>query len=193
MSICLFFGSFNPIHNAHLRIAEFVLSEFGFEKVVLIPAFNPPHKVITSSKHRLQMVKCAIEKRLGLEVSDIEFRLGNISYTYLTILELLKEYPQVKKFDFLIGTDAFEKIESWYEVEELKKYLRFVVFSRENDCDFSRFDYLKSKGYDFIFTTLDFCDISSTEIRKNIALGKSLEGLVPSAVEEYINANGLYR
>ncbi len=193
MSICLFFGTFNPIHNAHLRMADFIKREFGFDKILFIPAFNPPHKYIEASNHRLEMVKLAIEKFEGFELSDIEFRLGNTSYSYLTILALKKIYPQEQRFNFLIGTDAFEKIESWYEVDKLKDLVKFIVFKRENDCDVDRFDYLKDKGFDFIFTTLDFCDISSTDIREKITVGKSLAGLISPEVEDYINANKLYR
>lgn len=171
-----------------------MLDEFGFEKIVFVPAYNPPHKNIVGAEHRLNMVKLAVESSSDkFEVSDIEYRLAKTSYTYLTILELKNMYPQVDKFNFLIGTDAFEKIETWYEVDKLKGFLHFIVFRREDDCDLSRFDYLKEKGFDFNFTSLDFCDISSTEIRDRIANGKSLSGLVTGEIEEYIYANGLYR
>ena len=194
MNICLFFGTFNPIHNAHLRMAEFVLDEFKFDKVIFVPSFIPPHKQIEGALHRFNMVKLAIEgRRKQFEVSDIEHRLADTSYTYLTILEFKKLYPNIEKFNFLIGTDAFKKIETWYEIDKLKIHLHFIVFCRENDCNLSRFDYLKSKGFDFSFTSLEFCDISSTEIRHKLTRCESLSGLVVQEVEDYINANGLYR
>lgn len=185
---CLFCGTFNPIHNAHLRMAGFVLAEFGFERVIFIPSAVPPHKgTDIEPHHRLEMVKLAVEGNERFEVSDIEFRMSGKSYTYNTILAL------GGKYNFLIGTDAFEKIESWYEIDKLKKLLKFIVFKREKDVDVSHFDYLREKGFDFAFTSLDFCDISSTEIRKYAVDGLSLNGLVPKAVEDYIYANGLYR
>ena len=194
MNICLFFGTFNPIHNAHLRMAEHVLSTFGVGKVVFVPAFIPPHKRFEDSpQERLEMVRIAVCSNEKFEVSDIEFRLAKTSYTYLTILELKKLYPDVEKFNFLIGTDAFEKIETWFEAHKLKNFLKFIVFRRENDCNLSRFEYLRAKGFDFVFTTLDFCDISSTEIRERIIKGEDLGGLVPKKIEDYINAKGLYR
>lgn len=193
MNICLFFGTFNPIHNAHLRMAMFVLDEFKFDKVIFVPSFIPPHKQITDAIHRLNMVKLAVRSCDKFEVSDIEHRLANTSYTYLTILELKKEYPEIERFNFLIGTDAFEKIETWYEVDKLKEYLKFIVFKREDDCNLSRFDYLKEKGFVFSFTSLDFCDISSTEIRQKIVFNESLSGFVTKEVEDYIYANNLYR
>ncbi len=194
MNTCLFFGTFNPIHNAHLRMAEFVVDNLRVEKVLFVPAFIPPHKCFDDiPTARLEMVKLAIQCNSKFDVSDIEFRLAKTSYTYLTILELKKQYPDVEKFNFIIGTDAFERIESWYESDKLKHLLKFIVFRREDDCELSRFDYLKCKGYDFIFTTLDFCDISSTEVRERLAKKTGLAGLVPKTVEDYIDANGLYR
>lgn len=193
MNICLFCGTFNPIHNAHLRMAEYVLRKFGFEKVIFIPSYFPPHKCVECAQQRLEMVKLAIEGHKGFEVSDIEFRLGETSYTYLTVLELQKRLGTTKKFNFIIGTDAFEKIESWYEVDKLKKLVRFIVSRREDDCDLGRFDYLKEKGFDFDFTNLAFYDISSTELREKIARGESISNLVPQKVEGYIIENGLYR
>ena len=193
MNICLFCGTFNPIHNAHLRMAEHVLRKFGFEKVIFIPSFLPPHKGADSAFHRLEMVKLAVTENKGFEVSDVEFALGKTSYTYLTVLELQKRLGTDEKFNFIIGTDAFEKIESWYESDKLKKLLKFIVSRREGDCDLARFDYLKEKGYDFDFTNLAFYDISSTELREKVAGGEDISGLVPLAVEEYIIENGLYR
>jgi len=193
MNICFFFGTFNPIHNAHLRMARFVLGNFGFDKIVFVPAYNPPHKNIVGAEHRLNMVRLATEGIDKFEVSDVEFVLGNTSYTYLTILELMKTYNDCEKFNFIIGTDAFEKIESWYEIDKLKKLLKFIVFYREDACDVSKFDYLKDKGFEFCFTSLDFCDISSTEIRQKIVCNHSLSGLVTKEVEDYICANNLYR
>lgn len=193
MNICLFCGTFNPVHNAHLRMAEHVLRKFGFEKVIFIPSYIPPHKCADDAQHRLKMAELAVSGRKGFEVSDIEFSLGETSYTYLTVLELQKRLGTTEKFNFIIGTDAFEKIESWYEADKLKDVLKFIVSRREDDCDLTRFDYLREKGFDFDFTNLAFYDISSTELREKIACGKSISGLVPPKVEEYIIENGLYR
>jgi nicotinic acid mononucleotide adenylyltransferase len=82
----------------------------------------------------------------------------------------------------------FEKIESWYEADKLKELVKFIVFKRDNDIDTSKFNELKSKGYDFEFTTMDFEDISSTQIR-----GGEFTNLVTKEVEEYIEKNGLYK
>lgn len=198
MNICLFCGTFNPIHNAHIRMAQYVLRKFDFEKVIFIPSYIPPHKIAqnVSAENRMEMVRLAINGQKRFEVSDIEFQLAQKyekSYTYLTILELRKLFNTEEKFNFIIGTDAFEKIESWYEADKLKGLLKFIVSRREDDCDLSRFDYLREKGFDFDFTNLAFYDISSTELRNKISRGESISDLVPAAVEDYIIENGLYR
>lgn len=198
MNICLFCGTFNPIHNAHIRMAQYVLRKFDFEKVIFIPSYIPPHKNTqgVSAENRMEMVRLAINGQKRFEVSDIEFQLAQKyekSYTYLTILELRKLFNTEEKFNFIIGTDAFEKIESWYEADKLKGLLKFIVSRREDDCDLSRFDYLREKGFDFDFTNLAFYDISSTELRNKISRGESISDLVPAAVEDYIIENGLYR
>lgn len=198
MNICLFCGTFNPVHNAHIRMAQYVLRKFDFEKVIFIPSYLPPHKTTqgVSAENRMEMVRLAINGQKHFEVSDIEFQLAQKyekSYTYLTILELRKLFNTEKKFNFIIGTDAFEKIESWYEADKLKSLLKFIVSRREDDCDLSRFDYLREKGFDFDFTNLAFYDISSTELRNKISRGESISDLVPAAVEDYIIEKGLYR
>lgn len=198
MNICLFCGTFNPIHNAHLRMAQYVLRNFKFDKILFIPSYTPPHKLVegVTSQQRFDMVNLAIEGKSRFEVSDIEFVLAERfekSYTYLTIQELRKIYNTVEKFYFIIGTDAFEKIESWYEADKLKHFVKFIVSRREDDCELERFDYLREKGYDFDFTNLAFYDISSTDLRLKIKDGESINGLVPEKVEDYIIENGLYR
>lgn len=191
--MCVFAGTFNPIHNAHLKLAEYVLEKFGFEKILFIPSCIPPHKNCDKNlcTHRLNMVKLAVEKNPRFEVSDIEYKLDGKSYTYLTIVELYKRYKIDGKINFIIGTDAFEKIESWYETEKLKNILDFIVFLRENNS--VNLDYLKEKGYNFTFADMPFVDISSTELRERIAKGKDIKGLVTKEVEDYIIKNGLYK
>ena len=195
MKLCVFQGTFNPIHNAHLDMAEFVLQNYGFEKIIFIPAAAPPHKDfdVNFAIHRLNMVKLAVENNPHFEVSDIEFHLQGKSYSYLTALELYKKYNIEGKINFIIGTDAFEKIESWYHSEDFKKIVDFIVFVRENNFTPERFQYLKDKGYNFQFTRMPFEDISSTELREKIRKGLPINKLVPKIVEDYIRKNDLYK
>ncbi len=193
MKLCIFSGTFNPIHRAHLKMAEYVLENFGFDKIIFIPAYKPPHKDYDTNMctHRFNMVRLAIEYNPYFEISDIEYQHEGKSYSYLTALQLKKQYCTEDKINFIIGTDAFEKIESWYEAEKFKNLVDFIVFVRENKT--VNFDDLKEKGYSFEIARMPFIDISSTELRERIKEGKSISNLVTEEVEEYIYKNGLYR
>ena len=193
MNLCVFQGSFNPVHNAHLRVADFVCKNYDFDKLLFIPAYSPPHKDLNLAEHRLEMVKLALKSHPEFEVSDIEYKRGGKSYTYLTIKELYERFEVEAPISFIIGTDAFEKIESWYEADELKKLVKFLVFIRKDNFDISRYDYLKDKGYDFEFQSLPYKDISSTELRTRIKNGADISELVPQEVKEYIEKHGLYK
>ena len=195
MKLCVFQGTFNPIHNAHLQVAEFAHKNLGFDKVLFIPAAKPPHKSFDPkmSEHRLNIVKAAISDFPEFEVSDIEYKLEGKSYTCNTIVELYKRYKIDGKINFLIGTDAFRKIESWYRTDDLKKLVDFVVFIRENNFESDELEYLRSKGYNFKFMPLEFLDISSTEIREKIKKCEPVQGFLPKKAEEYINNYGLYK
>ena len=194
MRLCVFQGTFNPIHKVHLEIANFAKEQYGFDSVLFIPAYIPPHKSVDKSlaAHRFNMVKIAISDFPFFKVSDIEYKRNENSYTYNTILELYKKYDIEGKINFIIGTDAFNKIESWYKSEDLKKLVHFIVFKRTNDFKESDFEFLREKGFDFEFASMDFVDVSSTKLRNNLKNHISISDLEIPQVEEYIKNNGLY-
>lgn len=193
MKLCIFSGTFNPIHKAHLKMAEYVLANYGFDKIIFIPAYKPPHKDYDTNMciHRFNMVKLAIQHNPHFEISDIEYQSEGKSYSYITALKLKEQYKTDEKINFIIGTDAFKKIETWYESEKFKNLVDFIVFIRENET--VNLEYLEDKGYNFKFAKMPFIDISSTNLRQKIANGESISNLVTEEVEEYINKNGLYK
>ena len=197
MNLCVFQGTFNPFHNAHIRLANYTMDKYKFDKLLFIPAYKPPHKEYDAdmSYHRLNMTKLAVgsENNPKFEVCDIEYKRTEKSYTYITICELYKIYNPHGKINFIIGTDAFDYIESWYEAEKLKDLLRFIVFKRENNCNFEKYDKLISKGYDFVCEELPFEDISSTNLRELICNGKEYNEYVDYKVKEYIEKHELYK
>ena len=195
MKLCVFQGTFNPIHNAHLKMAKYAADNFEFDKILFIPAYKPPHKNYDGnlSIHRLNMVRLAATDNPKFDVSDIEYKSENPSYTYLTILKLQELFPIEGKINFIIGTDAFLKIESWYESKKLKNSVDFIVFVRENKINDIKFEELREKGYQFTFANMDFCDISSTRIREDIKKGLYTRTLLPEKVRGYIKENGLYK
>jgi nicotinate-nucleotide adenylyltransferase len=195
MKLCVFQGTFNPIHNAHLRVGEFVLATYKPDLFFYIPAKNPPHKFCNPSlaQHRFNMVKLATESNPRFSVSDIEYKRKGKSYTYLTICELYKKYDIDGKILFIIGTDAFKKIENWYEFDKLKKLVKFILFVREDNFNPLEYNYFKEIGLDFEIQPLPYKEISSTELREKIKAGENITSLVHPKVKEYIEQNGLYK
>ena len=185
MSICIFSGTFNPIHEAHLRVAKFALENYGFEKIIFIPAYLPPHKEIKPelARHRMEMVKLAIVDEPRFQVSDIEYKLGangEKSYSLNTVKKIREMYNITGRLNFLIGTDAFEKIESWYKAEELSKLVHFIVFPRGVELT-------PKENFDYEMAPMKFLDVSSTDLRQHHSENNRLK-----VVEEYIKKNGLY-
>ena len=178
----------------HIEIAKFAKKHFGFDNVLFIPAFIPPHKSLDKSlaRHRFNMVKLAISDYNYLNISDIEYKHNTNSYTFNTIQELYKKYDVEGKINFLIGTDAFIKIKTWYKTDELKQLVHFIVFKRTNKFNVHDFDELKAQGYDFEFAPMDYIDVSSTALRKNVQNGTSINDMELPKVKEYIEEHGLY-
>lgn len=195
MKLCVFQGTFNPIHNAHLAIASYAKENYDFDTILFIPAYKPPHKECDDdlANHRLQMVKLAIEGETGFSISNIEFQNERFSYTYLTIMELYKRYRIDGKINFIIGFDAFCDLRSWYEADKLKELVHFIVFPRSNDIDRERVLLMHNKGYDFSLSKMGFINLSSSMVKEKLEKGQPVTGLVPPKVLEYIRKNGLYQ
>jgi len=196
MSLTVFAGTFNPIHVAHLIIAESVRTELNAEKILFIPSFIPPHRDedLADAEHRLNMVKSAVESNPFFEVSDIELKLTGVSYTYYTIQELYRQYPCTDgKINFIIGADAFTHIESWHRHEELAKQVNFIVIARPKSKKVQEIiNNLSLKEFSYKFIVAPKIDISSSDIRQKIKENKSIKYLVPDSVEKYIIENELY-
>jgi nicotinate-nucleotide adenylyltransferase len=170
-------------------MAELVLEKFGFDKILFIPAYIPPHKEVDSNlaEHRFNMVKLAVSNNKKFEISDIEYKTEGKSYSVNTVKKIIEQYNIKGRLDFIIGADAFVKIESWYKAEELKKLVHFIVFPRRGEGNKEIFSQLHQKGWNFELINCPPMDISSTDIR-NLAK-KDLN----EKVKEYIEENGLYK
>lgn len=194
MKLAILSGTFNPIHNAHVDVAKYVKRQFDYDKILIIPAYNPPLKDnCESALHRLNMVKLALEKEEGLVLSAIEYENRGKSYSYLTVQKLYERYKIEGKLGFIIGTDAYVGLEGWQHSDELKKYVDFIVFEREISFEDEKVKELQSKGFNLIRAELPFNDISSSMIRRKLKNNESIDGLVEKSVEDYIYENGLYK
>ena len=189
-------GTFNPIHLAHLYIAYEAKEQLNLDKVIFMPAGNPPHKkdTVTDAKFRYEMVRRAIEGYEGFEINSYEIEKNGYSYTYET-LNVLKEVNL--KLYFIAGADSLMDIEKWKNTKEVLNNCTFVVFNRgefNRETLKSQKEYLENK-YQAEIVLLDIMsiDISSTIIRKRIKEEKRVDFFLPNKVLEYINYNNLYR
>ena len=196
MRLCVFQGTFNPIHKVHLEVAKFAKEYYNFERILFIPAYIPPHKSVDKNLalHRFNMVKLAISEYNGFDISDIEYKREGNSYTYNTILELRKAYNITdEKINFLIGTDAFIKIRTWYKTDKLKELVHFIVFKRTNEFNKDDFNELRGFGYDFEFAPMNYIDLSSTRLIENLGNSISINDMELPKIREYIKEHGLYQ
>lgn len=189
---CYYFGTFNPVHKGHVKTAQDVISNLGFDSVIFVPAYKPCHKEnVINPIDRLNMLKLIESK--NLKVSDIEFKLPVPSYSFQTIKEILKNKKLGEKINCIIGFDAFKNIGNWKNSGYIKQNVRFIVLKRNGE-ERTEIEKLKDKGYDFIIAdTIDTIDVSSSDIRKKVQTGFDISGLVDDKVKRYIDKNELYR
>lgn len=191
--VCLIGGTFNPIHIAHLIIAEEIRQKFHFKKVLFIPSAYPPHKnikEIIDISFRYQMTKLAIASNPFFDISAIEMNRKGFSYSIETLREFKKNYGEKTEFFFLIGLDAILEISTWKEEKQLFKMCRFIVVPRTG-YDLSKLKPEIKNQIEIVEITQ--MDISSTKIRKMVKEGKSIKYLVTPEVEEYIKQKELYK
>ncbi|MBR1776580.1 nicotinate (nicotinamide) nucleotide adenylyltransferase [bacterium] len=184
MDICIFPGTFNPIHRAHLSMAEFILKNYNFDKIIFVPSYIPPHKELDKSmaEHRFNMVKLAISGNKKFGISDVEYKSNGTSYSLITVQKIKNEYSVKGRLNFIIGTDAFLNVKSWYKADELKELVHFLVFPRGDDSIINEeFD-----GYSYELVDAPKSDISSTELRN-----EHYE-LTTNKVKDYIKKYELY-
>ncbi len=188
MKLGLYGGTFDPVHRAHIAVAEAARLRFALDRVLLIPNRLPPHKQAltgASYEHRLRMVEIACASQAGLAASDIENREGK-SYTIQTLERLRIDYGAQARLYFIIGADAFAEVMLWRRVEEVFRMTEFIVVSRPG------FEFDTPPGA--VVHRLDDIafEVSSTEIRRQLVAGEATPDL-DARVAEYIRTNGLYR
>lgn len=190
-------GTFDPIHLAHIYIAEEAKKKLNLDKVIFMPAGIQPLKTdkkVTEASLRLEMVQKAIEGKIGFEVSDYEIKKEGKSYTYETLEHFYKEY---KDLYFITGADCLLGIDKWKEIDKIFSLCKFVVFTRpgynnEELVNKKRFVEEKYNGK-IILLEVPGIHISSTDIREKIINNEKVDDILPAVVLDIIKEKGLYR
>ena len=189
MNIALYFGSFNPIHNGHLIIANFAAQQKEIDEVWMVVSPQNPLKnenQLLNEHHRLQLVRLALEGEHKIRATNIEFHLPKPSYTVDTLIYLGEKYPNYK-FDIVIGSDSFLNLSKWKNPSFLKNNCFFWVYER------SGFPVKKETDFKYKILEAPILNISSTLIRKMLKEKKSIRFLVPDSVGESIINNNYYK
>jgi len=210
-------GSFNPLHIGHAMLADTMIKERGYDKVLFIPTCVPPHKEISGgikTEDRVGMVKAFCDSVSGnvFECETCEIERGGVSYTVDTLEYIIKKYgKQLEgKPALLMGSEMGAEFYKWYKADHIAELADITIVPRYPDVLFGKTD--KSNhpsgeykgdfnvefnpetfGYDFVMLENPMVPVSSTEIRTRISQNKSFEYLVPQAVYNYIVQNNLYK
>ena len=217
MKVAVFGGTFNPLHVGHAMLADTIVKELGYDKVLFVPTYQPPHKdfaKIVSAEHRMAMISrfCEMEGSGHFELETCEIDRGGISYTSDTLEFLTKKYEGKlsKKLAFVMGDEVAAEFHKWRNPQRISELADLLIVHRYPDVkaletslydnkptgdykgDFSvKFD-LKTFEYPCIYIDSPILPVSPTDIRRRISEGKSFRYLVPPAVFNYIVENNLY-
>jgi len=198
MRIGIFGGTFDPIHNGHLLLAEQCREQAALDEVWLIPAGSPPHKEatgITAGKQRREMLEFAIAGNPSFVIQDLELHRDGPSYTVDTLQQLKESHPTADFF-LIIGADSVRDFHTWREPEAILEQAHLIGVNRPN-ISLPDLSNLTDKLGDTVITkiswvTMPGIDLSSTDIRQRIRENKSVRYMMPRAVEVYIHNNRLY-
>lgn len=190
-------GTFDPIHFAHLYIADEAKASLELDKIIFMPNGNPPHKSlkkVSEASIRYEMVSEGIKDFEGFTVSDYEIKKNGPSFTYETLQAFKQE--DVELF-FITGADCLMDLEKWKNIKEIFKVSNFVVFSRPGftyETLKEQKEYIENKyNTKIIFLNLKDLDISSTDIRERIRLGRNVKFFLPNSVLDIIEREKLYK
>lgn len=192
-------GTFDPIHIGHLILGEAAQQQFGLDKVLYMPAGNPPHKRNrkgrATDEQRVEMVRLAIEDNPHFELSMMEMNADGYSYTYRTLERFKKEHPE-NEYYFIIGADSLYDFHLWKEPRRICNAGHIICATR-NQTPSDEFQALLEKrreqyGGDFLLLDSPNLDISSNNLRKMIAEGQSVRYYIRYAVIRYIKENTIY-
>ncbi len=191
MKICLFGGTFDPPHIGHLLLAQTIFEEESFDKVLFIPAYQPPHKNnISPVEDRVEMLKLAVKENPNFEISEIELNRRGVSYTIDTI-KALKDKLKISTEScyYLMGSDTLLDFHSWKKPREILNECRVIVAIRPGFRPSDLDPWILHRIH---FSNIPRFEISSSNIRARWTTNKTIRYMVTLPVWNYINKNKLY-
>jgi nicotinate-nucleotide adenylyltransferase len=189
-------GTFDPVHNGHLHIADALRTALNLDRVLWVPAGRPPHKsdqIVSSDRDRLAMLELALAGSATDEISSIDIDRSGPSYTADTLEILAERFPSARIF-FLMGEDSLRDLPTWHHPERILRVAELAVAGRPGvETDLESLDLqVPGVGQRVQVVPTEEVAISSSDIRRRVRENQSIRGLVPALVEAYIRDHGLY-
>ena len=196
--IGIYSGTFNPTHVGHLRGAQYAREALKLDKLLMIPDKIAPHKQLpensATAEQRLQMLRRGAAGLPGIEVSDLALKREDTSYTYETVAQVRKEYPDAQLY-LLMGADMLSKFPDWRESETILQNAVLAVFRRGGKAEQEEMlrakETIEAMGGQVILLENPITDISSTQLRRMLVF-RCASDFIPPEVEAFIQINGLY-
>lgn len=199
--IGLFGGSFNPVHVAHLALAECAREERRLDRVIFMPAKLPPHKPfapLAAAQDRMEMLRLALADNPHFEVSSLELERDGPSYTLTTVRQLKEQLGPGCTLCLIVGADSICDMPRWWRARELVWEVELIGLRRPGsplDCACALEEHFGAEKAAEILESIitgPLLEVSATELRARVRQGRSIRHLVPEPVREYILAHGLY-
>ena len=204
--ICLFGGTFDPVHYGHLKPLNELQQYLAADAVYVLPASIPPHRPApqASSEQRQNMLQLALREYPGFILDSRELERSGPSWTVLTLQSFRQQYPDAS-LCLVMGSDAFNGLSSWYHWQQIPQLANIIVIERAGMETAKRPDWAtehlvrdvdslrESKSSSILYVSLKGYDISATEIRQRMAQKLDVTGMLPDKVIDYIRQNGIYQ
>jgi nicotinate-nucleotide adenylyltransferase len=196
MNIAIFGGTFNPVHNEHIKIAQTAIKKLNLDKLIVVPSNITPQKggrMVAKNKDRFNMCRLAFSTLDKVEVDSFEQDAGGVSYSYITCQEFAKRYPSANRY-FLLGGDMLENFPSWKNPEKILELFTIAVCARVDSDKLQLAVDTFHKKFNRDCVVLDYvgADVSSTKIRALSAVGEDVSEYTPKCVAEYLKDNLIY-
>ncbi len=186
-------GSFNPIHKGHIKIARYICETFNYDRIIFIPSFISPHKSpfdYIKPIDRFNMTAIAIEDYPNFIIDDYELIEQSVSYTINTIEHIYQKYNDIEGIlALIIGSDLIADFDKWHKASDIAKAVDIIAVSRTED---KIVEHENIEKYNMNLVAIDYIDISSTMIRKNILSRDFITTMLDKNVYEYMKEHNLY-